>query len=291
MGLKLKKIERPCDCPQPCYRYQIAGVQFPASPTSITVDGNVLSVSGTANTNNELVVLLNTALINGAFADRFYYNVVSGGVEVDTDFVYSDLLGLGAATLNKIEDACPQEVVPNIPFAVLGGRISYDPNTKRAVIFAAGYSTFGALVLSNPQFSNGSGSITTTNVPNDTMDFSVSNYTGNIEYSLDVSDGTNTATVVCVAHFNTENGSFTGQKPTFAMVAAGQLGVTMDLNVVGANWLIPPYSDGYDLNGTGNTPFTSPATLAVASGDSLKLGRGDGSNEYHKQYCQWYIYL
>jgi len=291
MGLKLKKIERPCDCPQPCYRYQIAGVQFPASPTSITVDGNVLSVSGTANTNNELVVLLNTALINGAFADRFYYNAISGGVEVDTDFVYSDLLGLGAATLNKIEDACPQEVVPNIPFAVLGGRISYDPNTKRAVIFAAGYSTFGALVLSNPQFSNGSGSITTTNVPNDTMDFSVSNYTGNIEYSLDVSDGTNTATVVCVAHFNTENGSFTGQKPTFAMVAAGQLGVTMDLNVVGANWLTPPYVDGYDLNGTGNTPFTSPATLAVASGDSLKLGRGDGSNEYHKQYCQWYIYL
>jgi len=291
MGLKLKKIERPCDCPQPCYRYQIAGVQFPASPTSITVDGNVLSVSGTANTNNELVVLLNTALINGAFADRFYYNVVSGGVEVDTDFVYSDLLGLGAATLNKIEDACPQEVVPNIPFAVLGGRVSYDPNTKRAVIFAAGYSTFGALVLSNPQFSNGSGSITTTNVPNDTMDFSVSNYTGNIEYSLDVSDGTNTATVVCVAHFNIENGSFTGQKPTFAMVAAGQLGVTMDLNVVGANWLTPPYVDGYDLNGTGNTPFTSPATLAVASGDSLKLGRGDGSNEYHKQYCQWYIYL
>ncbi len=288
MGLKLKKIERPCDCPQPCYRYQIAGVQFPASPTSVTVDGNVLSVSGTANTNNELVVLLNTALINGAFADRFYYNAISGGVEVDTDFVYSDLLGLGAATLNKIEDACPQEV---IPFAVLGGRISYDPNTKRAVIFAAGYSTFGALVLSNPQFSNGNGSITTTNVPNDTMDFSVSNYTGNIEYSLDVSDGTNTATVVCVAHFNTENGSFTGQKPTFAMVAAGQLGVTMDLNVVGANWLIPPYSDGYDLNGTGNTPFTSPATLAVASGDSLKLGRGDGSNEYHKQYCQWYIYL
>ena len=291
MGLKLKKIERPCDCPQPCYRYQIAGVQFPASPTSITVDGNVLSVSGTANTNNELVVLLNTALINGAFADRFYYNAISGGIEVDTDFVYSDLLGLGAATLNKIEDACPQEVVPNIPFAVLGGRISYDPNTKRAVIFAAGYSTFGALVLSNPQFSNGSGSITTTNVPNDTMDFSVSNYTGNIEYSLDVSDGTNTATVVCVAHFNTENGSFTGQKPTFAMVAAGQLGVTMDLNVVGANWLTPPYVDGYDLNGTGNTPFTSPATLAVASGDSLKLGRGDGSNEYHKQYCQWYIYL
>jgi len=291
MGLKLKKIERPCDCPQPCYRYQIAGVQFPASPTSITVDGNVLSVSGTANTNNELVVLLNTALINGAFADRFYYNAISGGIEVDTDFVYSDLLGLGAATLNKIEDACPQEVVPNIPFAVLGGRISYDPNTKRAVIFAAGYSTFGALVLSNPQFSNGSGSITTTNVPNDTMDFSVSNYTGNIEYSLDVSDGTNTATVVCVAHFNTENGNFTGQKPTFAMVAAGQLGVTMDLNVVGANWLTPPYVDGYDLNGTGNTPFTSPATLAVASGDSLKLGRGDGSNEYHKQYCQWYIYL
>ena len=291
MGLKLKKIERPCDCPQPCYRYQIAGVQFPASPTSVTVDGNVLSVSGTANTNNELVVLLNTALINGAFADRFYYNVVSGGVEVDTDFVYSDLLGLGAATLNKIEDACPQEVVPNIPFAVLGGRISYDPNTKRAVILAAGYSTFGALVLSNPQFLNGGGSITTTNVPNDTMDFSVSTHNGNIEYSLDVSDGTNTTTVACVAHFNIENGSFTGQKPTFAMAVPGQLGVTMDLNVVGANWLIPPYSDGYDLNGTGDTPFTSPATLAVASGDSLKLGRGDGSSAYYKQYCQWYIYF
>ena len=291
MGLKLKKIERPCDCPQPCYRYQIAGVQFPASPTSVTVDGNVLSVSGTANTNNELVVLLNTALINGAFADRFYYNAISGGIEVDTDFVYSDLLGLGAATLNKIEDACPQEVVPNIPSAVLGGRISYDPNTKRAVIFAAGYSTFGALVLSNPQFLNGNGTIETTNVTNDTMNLSGAVWSGNIEFSIDVTDGVNTATVFCVAHIITETNSFTGQKPSFTMVTPGQLGVTMDLNVVGANWLTPPYSDGYDLNGTGDTPFTSPATLAVASGDSLKLGRGDGSNGYYKQYCQWYIYF
>jgi len=291
MGLKLKKIKRPCDCPQPCYRYQIAGVQFPASPTSITVDGNVLSVSGTANTNNELVVLLNTALINGAFADRFYYNVVSGGVEVDTDFVYSDLLGLGAATLNKIEDACPQEVVPNIPSAVLGGRISYDPNTKRAVIFAAGYSTFGVLTFSNPQFLSGNGTIETTNVTNDTMNLSGAVWSGNIEFSIDVTDGVNTATVEGRACIITETNSFAGQKPSFTMVTPGQLGVTMGLNVVGANWLTPPYVDGYDLNGGGNITFISPATITVVSGDKLKLGRGDLSNPYHKQYCDWFIYF
>jgi len=269
------------------------------SPLSLgdTVISETVEVYGFTAASPATAVLLATATNTSAQTTEYTIQTGETPLLVKYTATVQDAVGnttvLGATTIYA--DSFEAGECGTLPFAVIGGKIQYDPQTKKAVLVPDGASGLGVISVSAINWTSfGGATVTTTNVANDTLDFATDPlFNGAISVDFTVTSGAATSTARSTALVSVpDNAAYIFATPLFSMATLGQLQITGGSTIVGAVFAdAVPVEEGYNLNGTGNTVFTSTTTITVANGNSLEYARSETNNGYNKNYNKYYIYF